>query len=177
MRDLNTGGKTVLDERVVKLTKILAEANKNIAELNLPKSTSEKSEYKYIHDPNSGYTDMRMSGVLVGGKTALDILNDDLRDLKLQARFLKLDDANIGYLKRLVAHAPGQWTDRLAQKRQFTDKMTGYFFDGIESINKWIEMGYDAMNKQGVNTAPDYRHAFESKVQEVRQFLATVGDR
>jgi len=124
-------------------------------------------------DQKNGYTDMY---TLRGGKSVLDWLTESLRDLQLEADFLKLDAAGIGYLQQLTAHDHRQWKGRLAQKEQFTDKMTGMFFEGIDQMNKWIDIGYEQMDKPGVNADPAYRQAFEKKVQEVRLFLAWVGE-
>ena len=136
-----------------------------------PMPTPGKATFKRS-DQKSEYTDMY---TLSGGKSHLDRVDEVLRDLRLEAKFLKLDDANIGYLQQLVAHDPSQWKDRLAEKRAFTDEMTALFMKGIEQLNRWIGMGYDAMDKPDVNVDPAYRKAFEKKVQEVKQFLAWVG--
>jgi hypothetical protein len=138
------------------------------------KPTSSQPEYRYVHDPKSGYTDMRGTGVNAG-ETHLDYINESLRDLRLEAKFLKLDDKGIGYLQRLVKQDTSQWKDRLAQKEQFTDKMTKLFIRGVEQMNGWVERGYMAMNKPGVKVDPAYRKAFEAKAQEVRQFIAESG--
>ena len=136
-----------------------------------PMPTPSKVTFKRS-DQKSKYTDMY---TLSGGESHLDRVNRTLRELRLQGKFLKLDDANIGYLQQLTAHDPSQWKDRLAEKKQFTDKMTEYFMHEVERLQKRIGMGNDAMNKPGVNVDPAYQKAWDAKVQEARQFLAWVG--
>lgn len=133
------------------------------------------STYKYVHDPNSGYTDMGIS--YFGGKSVMDKIDDNLQFLQTRSEWRDIKDTTLQYLHELVQLQPGKWEEKLASQVEFVKEMDDYFKKGIVGLGEWIDLGYKEMNKPGVKVDPAYRAAFEAKVQEVKDFIATAGGR
>ena len=133
------------------------------------------SKYKYVHDPNSGYTDMGLP--YFGGKSILDKLDDRLEVLRVRDEWRDIKDTTLQFLQELTALQPGKWEGKLAEQEAFVSDMNDSFMEALKGLSGWIDLGYKAMEKPGVKVDPAYRAAFEAKVQEAKDFIATAGQR
>lgn len=132
------------------------------------------NEIKYVYDPSSGYTDM---STLTGPRTpgsVLDVMTRDLRDLRSDLKWKDIDATSKKFLGDFAKSDPSKWGDKLAEKERFLNKMDASFKQNIEGIQQWITIGRMHMNRPDVKVDPKYRDAFEAKVNEIKDFIASL---
>jgi len=132
------------------------------------------SSVNYVHDPNSGYTDMR-GLTAYNPQSDLESLDEQLRQLQMHARWEKIDSTTTRFLNDLANYDQSKYGEKLAEYEQFVSDMGRLFLRSVKNINKRIEVGYEKKERPDVNVDPAYRAAFKAKVQEVRDFLASLG--
>ena len=133
------------------------------------------SKYKYVHDPSSGYTDMGIP--YFGGKSVMDKLDDSLKYWRDHDEWQDIRGTTLQFLRELAVLQPGKWEGKLAKQEERVSGANDMFREALKGLAEWIELGYKEMEKPGVKVDPAYRAAFEAKVQEARDFIATAGQR
>ena len=131
-----------------------------------------QTQYKYVYDPNSGYSDMRTPSI---GSTPLDGIDTALNYLRVEAKFRKSDDTALQFLRDLSAYEPSRWSDKLADKKKFMNDMDKRLLSIIDSTNGLIEGAYRNMSKPDVRVDPAYKAEFDRKASEFRQFVSSFG--
>ena len=131
----------------------------------------------YKHDPNSGYTDMSKipEKRYDEGKTDIEVLDDRLRNLRSDIKWRKIDETALKYAGELSRTDPAKWKEIAEKKEAFMGRMDAIFEKGLNNLQRRVELGYKAINNPEYNVDPAYRKAYEAKVQEVRDFLASIG--
>ena len=135
---------------------------------------SGQAVFNYSFDPSSGYTDMR-GLTAYNPQSDLESLDTQLQQLQMHARWEKIDSTTTRFLNDLANYDQSKYGEKLAEHEQFVSDMGRLFLRGVKNINKRIEVGYEKMERPDVNVDPAYRNAFNEKVREVRDFLASIG--
>ena len=148
--------KVAMKKRATELTGILAEANKNIA--------------KVMADAAKPYPTFPEAPGHVLTIEQLDLAMDYLR---VEDKFKDIDETAKRYIKDLMAHDPRRWNGQLERKDEFMNNMSKNLLSYIASTSKLIENAYIYFDHPTTPTpSPEYRQAFDAKVNEWRQFIA-----
>ena len=133
-----------------------------------------RSSVNYVHDPNSGYTDMSKLNPH-SSKSGLDAISSQLERLRMHARWEKIDGTTTRFLNDLAKYDPRKYKEKLAEHEQYVGDMDRLFMNGVRGLNEEIQLELADLNRPDLNVDPAYRAAFKAKVQEVRDFLASLG--
>jgi len=148
--------KVAMKKRATELTGILAEANKNIA--------------KVMADAAKAYPTFPEAP---GHVLTIEQLDLAMEYLSVEDRFKDIDETAKRYIIDLMAHDPRRWDGQLERKDEFMNNMSKNLLSYIASTSKLIENAYIYFDHPTTpNPSPEYRRAWDAKVEEWRRFIA-----
>ena len=109
-------------------------------------------------------------------------LNEITKTLdSLRVSIWRADDKTKRVCQKLAAYDPRQWREKFDGNNEdpvpLRFQIHVLLEQEVREICIWVDAGYKQMANPDINVDPAYRAEFEAKVQEVRDFLASVGNR
>jgi len=104
-------------------------------------------------------------------------LDSAMEYLRAEDGFKDIDETAKRYIKDLMAYDPRKWAGQLERKEQFQDSINKNLMQYIANTTKLIDNAYIYFDHPSTPTpSPEYLKAFEARVEEWRQFIASRTD-